>query len=101
MFTRIHREDVTQLHTDHNGMSIMDESMSHQTRGVTKLDGAPGQETSLSLPCTNLRSFGNKCTQCQMSLLGALRHNFSTAPIFSLKTNVARCPHNTPVHHAK
>jgi len=44
MFARIHREDVTQLHTDHNGMSIMDESMSHQTRGVTKLDGVRGKK---------------------------------------------------------
>ena len=32
-----------------------------------------------------------------MRLLGALRHNCSGAPIFSIKTNVAWCPHNRGV----
>jgi len=30
-------------------------------RGVTRLDGAQGLETSLALPCSNLRSFVSKC----------------------------------------
>ena len=32
-----------------------------------------------------------------MRLLGALRHNWSGAPIFSIKTNVAWCRHNRGV----
>jgi len=39
--------------------------------------------------------------QCQMRLLGALRHSCLRAPIFLLKTNVSWCPYNTCVHHAK
>jgi len=40
-------------------------------------------------------------TQCHITLSGALRHIFSKAPIFSIKSNVSWCPHNTLVHHAK
>ena len=39
--------------------------------------------------------------QCRIRLLEAPRHIFSKAPIFSIKSNVAWCPHNTRVHYAK
>jgi len=35
--------------------------------------------------------------QCQMRLLRVLRHNCSDIPIFSIKNNVAWCPHNKGV----
>ena len=49
----------------------------------------------------NPHEFILKFGQCQMRLSGALRHNFSKAPVFSIKTNVAWRPHNISVHHAK
>jgi len=36
MFIHINREEVTQLLTDHNGVSTIDECMSHQTHGITR-----------------------------------------------------------------
>ena len=36
-------------------------------RDVTRLDGAWGEETSLAAACSNLRSFGNKCTVLKKS----------------------------------
>jgi len=36
MFIHTNREEVTQLLTDHNGVSNIDECMSQQTHGVTK-----------------------------------------------------------------
>jgi len=36
MFTCTNHEEATQLPTDHNGVRIVDERMSHQTHGVTK-----------------------------------------------------------------
>jgi len=36
MCVHIHCEEVTQLPTDHNQVSTMDEGMSHQTHGITK-----------------------------------------------------------------
>jgi len=36
MFIQMNHKEVTQLPTDHNGVSTMNESMSHQTHGVTK-----------------------------------------------------------------
>jgi len=36
MFIHINHEEVTQLPTDHNGVSTIDECMSHQEHDVTK-----------------------------------------------------------------
>ena len=42
----------------------------------------PGKETSLALPCSNLRSFGSKCTVLKKVLVKFLRHFLVLAVIW-------------------
>ena len=50
-------------------------------RGRNEIRWRPGKETSLAPPCSNLRSFGSKCTALKkvlvtsLGLFGALRSN--------------------------
>jgi len=42
----------------------------------------PGQETSLAPPCSNLRSFGSKCTVMKKGLVILLGHHGTPAVIW-------------------
>ena len=43
-------------------------------QGRNEVRWRPGQEASLAPPCSNLRSFGSKCTALQKVLVTLLGH---------------------------
>jgi len=61
---------------------------SANTLGRTEVRWRPGQETSLAPPCSNLRSFGNKCT----ALKKYLRHCWDLSAPPSVSAPGALCP---------
>ena len=52
-------------------------AVDHVARGVMRIDGARGNKQVLAPPCSNLRSFGSKCTVLKkvlVTFLGLLAH---------------------------
>jgi len=72
--------------------SLFTDDLQRKDQGRTEVRWRTGQETGLAPPCSNLRSFGSKCTV--LKKLHATCWDFSAAPMIRPPGIVPLCPHS-------